>query len=91
MFTWTAVGVFLAMIFTDIVWTAYIKTIADGEATAAAFWAMLVMLIGAFVTIQYVNDPAMLVPAGLGGAVGTWIAVKFWTNKEDDEDDGTDS
>ena len=86
---WNMIGVFVAMIAVDIIWTAYIKTIAQGEASAAAFWSLLVMLVGAYVTIQYVHDPLMLVPAGLGAAVGTYVAVKFWKKADEiDEEDG---
>ena len=73
----TALFVFLAMIVTDVIWTYYIQTIADKKAAQAAFWSMLVMFTGAYTVVHYVADPVMVIPAGLGAAVGTYLTVRY--------------
>lgn len=70
---------FGAVALADIVWVGYIRCIAAGQHLAAAFTAVLIILLSAFVTIRYVEDRKMLVPAALGAFVGTLISSWWFT------------
>jgi len=65
------------MVATDFIWGKYIDTIAKGKALAASSWSVLVSTVGAMVVIGYVNDPWMVLPAGAGAFVGTFLSVRY--------------
>lgn len=68
--------VFLAVTVADYCWAEYIKDIATGSAFKASIWAILVYVLGGFVVLEYVANKWMLIPAGLGAFIGTYISVK---------------
>jgi len=70
-------GVFLAMVFVDIVWVFYIRKTTQGKAVQAASLSTLIVLLGAFVIINYVENLWYIVPTILGAFVGTYVAVKI--------------
>jgi hypothetical protein len=67
--------VFLSMIFVDYVWGIYIKAMANHEALKASVAGALIMLAGAFTAIGYIEDHYLLIPAVLGGFIGTYVAA----------------
>ena len=69
--------VFFALIVVDFCWTFYIAKVAEGKAVAAATWSALIMVIGAFTTISYLEDKRLLIAAIIGAWVGTFLAVRF--------------
>jgi hypothetical protein len=71
-----ALYVFGAMLLTDYLWARYIKHTAKGEAVQSALHAMALLLCTALVTIAYVHDPRLIVPAVLGAGVGTYMGVR---------------
>lgn len=70
-----ALAVFLAVAMTDALWTHYIQAASDGHRFPAAAYSALIVLVGAFVTMQYVRDRIYIVPAVLGAFVGTYLSV----------------
>lgn len=72
--------VFLGMCAYDFVWTALINATTAKRALAAAFHSSLLLTIGALCIIEYVRDPYLILAAGLGGFVGTYVSVKFSAN-----------
>lgn len=67
-------GVFVGMTSLDFVWSRYVAANIEGSARAASNWAVLITLLSGYVTLSYVNDPRMLLPACAGAWVGTWLA-----------------
>ena len=67
--------VFLSMIFVDYVWGIYIKAMANHEALKASVAGALIMLAGAFTSIGYIEYHYLLIPAVLGGFIGTYVAA----------------
>lgn len=61
----------------DIAWALWAIAIAKQDATRAALWAGSMPVLVGLATLQYVNDPWMLIPAALGGAAGTFVAVRL--------------
>jgi hypothetical protein len=68
--------VFLAMFCTDIAWGRYVQKVRDKRGLAAAAWAVLLFLSGAYAVVSYVSDPWLLIPAAAGAFCGTLVAVR---------------
>lgn len=75
-FALQCLGVFALLVVVDIAWATYVKSAADGKPVRAAIAAGALYVMGAIVTMSYVNDHRFLVPAVAGSIVGTYIGVK---------------
>lgn len=69
--------VFAATFVLDIVWARYATAVTDRRRLAASVLAALIILIGGYTTINYVNDAWMLLPAMAGAFAGTYVGIKL--------------
>ncbi len=69
--------VFIAALVNDWVWTAYIVAASNKSAAKAMAFSGLIMLIGAFITLSYMDDVWSLAVAIAGGMLGTYLSVKY--------------
>ena len=67
--------VVVAMAIGDFIWAKYISSIAERRALIAASWGSVVIALGAFITLSYVDDKRMIIPACIGAFLGTYFAV----------------
>jgi len=67
--------VFFATLCSDLLWAVYIRNTASNKAWQATLSSGAIILAGAFVTTSYVADHGKLVPALMGGMLGTYIYV----------------
>ena len=67
--------VLVAMAVSEFIWARYISNISDGNALIAASWGSVVIALGAFITLSYVDDKRMILPATIGAFLGTYFAV----------------
>lgn len=74
--------VFFTMMLTDYFWGVYIKAMAKHQAIKASIFGAFIMLCGAFTAISYISDHWALIPATLGGMIGTYLSAKY-SNTED--------
>jgi len=66
--------VFFGVALADVFWTLYIVWAGERRKFLAGFASACVIGTGAYVTIEYVNDPQMIIPACLGAFAGTvWV------------------
>jgi hypothetical protein len=73
---WTKAGVvFVAVVISDFVWAKYMAAVSAGAAVAAANWAVLVIALGAYLVVSYVEDKRMVAPAAIGAWLGTYLAI----------------
>ena len=72
----TALGVFLAVLAADFLWTRYIIATAEGRALVAAGYSSAIVLAGGVTTLAFVASPWYLLPASAGAFVGTWWAAR---------------
>jgi hypothetical protein len=72
--TW--VFVFTATVIADVIWTEWSKAVTAKHAELAGLYAAGIILCGAFVTIEYVRDSSLVLPAALGAMLGTWLSVR---------------
>lgn len=77
----TTVFVFATVFALDFVWTRYIASVAERQPLQSAFWSVATILLGGVAAIEYVRNPWMLIPAGLGAFAATWIAVTRERNR----------
>lgn len=73
---WEYVAAFLAMFFTDMFYTYYLSAIEKNRAVMASIWAGVLYLFGALIVVGYTRDVWILVPAVMGGVLGTYVGVK---------------
>lgn len=64
-----------AMGLSDFFWARYITRIAESSAIEASNWGVLVVLLGAFVVVSYVEDRRLILPACVGAWVGTYLGI----------------
>jgi hypothetical protein len=69
--------VFITMALTDYFWGIYIKSVTFGYPMRAAIYGAFIMLCGAFTAISYISDHWALIPAVIGGMLGTYLSVKY--------------
>lgn len=68
--------VFTATVIADVIWAEWSKAVAAKRPAASGLYAMGIIVCGAFVTIEYVHDHILLVPAAAGAFLGTWWSVR---------------
>jgi hypothetical protein len=68
--------VFAALFALDVVWARYTAAVTDRRRTVASSYASAIIALGAFATINYIDDPRMIVPAMLGAFCGTFIGIR---------------
>lgn len=69
------VFVFTATVIADVIWAEWARAVSLRRADLAAVYAAGIIVCGAFVTIEYVHDHWLLLPAAAGAFVGTWWSV----------------
>lgn len=74
--------VFLAMVATDYFWGRYTVSATKHRAMPAALWSAGIVLLGSFVTVEYINDTSLLYAAVAGAFVGTYWSVLHESTKE---------
>lgn len=70
------IWMFVAAFMLDIIWARYTIALADRRALQAGGWSMLIFLVGGGLSVAYVHNPRLLIPAALGAFAGTYYAVK---------------
>lgn len=69
------IGVMISMFLVDICWAKYFIYVGKHKPLQSASWGGLIMIFGAFTTINYVEDRTLLVAAVIGGFIGTYLTV----------------
>lgn len=73
--------VFLLVTVVDFFWAMYIKHTANSNALLASIYGAAISLISGLITLSYVADHMMIIPACLGAFVGTYLCVKYGHKK----------
>jgi len=67
-------GVFLI----DVIYTFYLKSVANNNTLNACNWAAIVTLLNGIVIVNYSSDILSLFCAMLGAFAGTFVAMKYF-------------
>lgn len=70
-----ALLVFVASAAIDLVWTRCVRATVERQRGQAALWAVALYVLSTYATISVVDDHWLVLPAGLGAFIGTWLAV----------------
>lgn len=68
-------AVLVGMTILDFVWARYTAACAEKKAMLASLNASGIMILNGLVTIVYVNEPRMIVPAVVGAFIGTYLSI----------------
>lgn len=74
--SWSWALVFLAMLVSDFLYARYTMNITSKHIISASSYAAGIQLCMAFTVVEYTKDAWLVIPAALGAALGTWIAIK---------------
>ncbi|WP_448043806.1 hypothetical protein [Bradyrhizobium liaoningense] len=66
---------FVAVFALDVVWARYTIALTEDRPMRAGTNAAMVIALSGFATINYVNDPWMLLPAAGGAFAGTIVGM----------------
>ena len=66
---------FFGMFSVDILHAIYIKSVQNDKPLVASGYAAVIYVMASWVTISYVGDVWVLIPATLGAAAGTYGGV----------------
>lgn len=69
--------VFFGLVIIDLLYAIYTKQVQKDNALISSLSAGALYIINALVVIGFVKDIWLLIPAGLGAFVGTYIGVKL--------------
>jgi hypothetical protein len=75
--------VFGAVAVTDVFWTLYVTGANDGKIWKASFYSTMIVLCGSTATIEYVQDPRMIIPAALGAFAGTMLPLLWRKHRKE--------
>lgn len=75
------IGVFISMLLVDVCWTKYFVMVTKHRPMPAAIWGSMILLLGAFTTINYIDDKMLLIPTFIGGSIGTYLTVEWERRK----------
>ena len=68
---------FLAVFFTDIIYTYYLKSVQHNSVWKASFWATACTATASIAVINYTENHWLLIPSLLGAFAGTWFGMKY--------------
>jgi hypothetical protein len=74
--------VFVATLVTDWLWAYYISNTALKNVWKSTLSSGMIISVNAFVFTSYIDNKATIIPAVLGGMLGTWLYVRNTKKKE---------
>lgn len=72
-----SIACFVTAFVLDFVWALYIRRTNAGHAWSASWYAVLILLLGAFNTMSFMDNRWLLIPIALGGGIGTYVIVRY--------------
>jgi hypothetical protein len=73
---WHTLLTFVAMFALDYVFARYTAEVTNRAPALAGLWAVLIVFSNSIVVTNYVANFWMVLPAGAGAFLGTWLAVE---------------
>lgn len=78
---WAFVRIFLLAAILDAVWAGYFWYVSRKNAVKSALLSGIIVKLGAYITISYVNDHRLQWAFVLGSVAGTYITVRCVSDK----------
>jgi len=70
-------AVMASVAITDVIWALYFIEVSNKNAAKSGFWSSLIILFGAFITTEYIQDKTLIFAAVIGAFIGTFLVVKY--------------
>jgi uncharacterized membrane protein YfcA len=68
---------FFAIFFLDVVYTYYLRCVANNNVLGASFWSVACYILGSVAVINYTTNHWLMIPAVAGAFVGTYVGMKI--------------
>jgi len=74
---------FFGMVLLDIVFGLYVIKASEHQMVQAGSYASAILVLNAVVTLAYIDNRWMIIPAMIGAFVGTVLAIKIdeWSKR----------
>jgi uncharacterized membrane protein YfcA len=69
--------VFFAIFFLDVVYTYYLRCVANNNVLGASFWSVACYILGSLAVINYTANHWLMIPACVGAFFGTYVGMKL--------------
>jgi hypothetical protein len=66
---------FFAIFLLDIVYTYYLRCVANDIVLGASFWSVACYILGSVAVINYTTNHWLMIPACLGAFCGTYVGM----------------
>ena len=70
-------AVMASVAITDVIWALYFIEVSNKKAFKSGLWSSLIILFGAFITTEYIQDKTLIIAAVIGAFAGTFLVVKY--------------
>jgi uncharacterized membrane protein YfcA len=68
---------FFAIFLLDVVYTYYLRCVANDNVLGASFWSVACYILGSVAVINYTTNHWLVIPAIAGAFVGTYVGMKI--------------
>jgi len=82
---WECLVTFFSIFFLDIVYTYYLRCVANDNVLGASFWSVACYILGSVAVISYTTNHWLVVPAIAGAFCGTYVGMKIKKRQSKDE------
>lgn len=74
---WLFILIFLVDLSVAFAWTECVKAVAERKVIGATLWSGFITSSGAFTIISYTHNNWLIIPAVVGGMIGTYLSIKY--------------
>jgi hypothetical protein len=71
------VTTFFAIFLLDVVYTYYLRCVADNNVLGASSWSVACYVLGSVAVINYTSNHWLVIPAMAGAFAGTYVGMKI--------------
>lgn len=82
---WECLLTFFSIFFLDIVYTYYLRCVANDNVLGASFWSVACYILGSVAVISYTTNHWLVIPAIAGAFCGTYVGMKVKKRQSKDE------
>jgi hypothetical protein len=82
---WECLVTFFSIFFLDIVYTYYLRCVANDNVLGASFWSVACYILGSAAVISYTTNHWLVLPAIAGAFCGTYVGMKVKKRQSKDE------
>jgi len=68
---------FFAIFLLDVVYTYYLRCVADNNVMGASCWSVACYVLGSVAVINYTTNHWLVIPAMAGAFFGTYVGMKI--------------